>query len=40
VSRGAAGRYDLILNGAPSAPPTHADVTLDEIAEYLSEPAL
>jgi precorrin-3B synthase len=40
VSRGLAGRYDLILDGAPSAPATAADVSLDEIAEYLSEPAL
>jgi precorrin-3B synthase len=40
VSRGAPGRYDLILDGAPSAPPTRTDVTLDEVAEHLSEPAL
>jgi precorrin-3B synthase len=40
VSRGGAGRYDLILDGAPSAPATATDVSLDEIAEYLSEPAL
>jgi precorrin-3B synthase len=39
VSRGG-GRYDLILDGAPSAPPTRTDVSLDEIAEHLSEPAL
>jgi precorrin-3B synthase len=40
VSRGVAGRYDLILDGAPSAPPARADVILDAIAEYLSEPVL
>jgi sulfite reductase beta subunit-like hemoprotein len=39
VSRGAAGRYDLILDGPPSFTPTRTDVTLDEIAEHLSEPA-
>jgi precorrin-3B synthase len=39
VSRGGGGRYDLIVAGAPSAPATVADVTLDEIAEHLSEPA-
>lgn len=40
VSRGGAGRYDLILDGAPSSPATVADVTLDGVAEHLSEPAL
>jgi precorrin-3B synthase len=40
VSRGAAGRYDLILDGAPFAPPTLADGSLDEIADRLAEPAL
>jgi len=40
VSRGVAGRYDLILDGAPSAPPTLNCVSLDEIADHLSEPAL
>jgi len=40
VSRGAAGHYDLILDGAPSAPPTLNCVSLDEIADHLSEPAL
>jgi precorrin-3B synthase len=40
VSRGAPGRYDLILDGPPSAPPTLDDVSLDAIADHLSEPAL
>jgi precorrin-3B synthase len=40
VSRGGGGRYDLILDGSPVAPPTAADVRLDEVAERLSEPAL
>jgi len=40
VSRGEGGRYDLILDGAPSSPPTLADRRVDEVAEYLSEPAL
>jgi len=40
VSRGEAGRYDLILDGPPSARPTRANVSLDEVAEHLSEPAL
>jgi precorrin-3B synthase len=40
VSRGGGGRYDLILDGAPSAAPTLSDVSLDQIARHLSEPAL
>jgi precorrin-3B synthase len=40
VSRGVAGRYDMILDGAPSAPPTLNHASLDEIADHLSEPAL
>jgi precorrin-3B synthase len=40
VSRGGGGRYDLILDGAPSSPATVADVSLDEVADHLSEPAL
>jgi precorrin-3B synthase len=40
VSRGVAGRYDLILDGAPSAPATLKDISLAEIADHLSEPAL
>jgi sulfite reductase beta subunit-like hemoprotein len=40
VSRGGGGRYDLILDGAPSAPATRTDVSLDAVAEHLSEPAL
>jgi len=40
VSRSNPGRYDLILDGAPPAPATVADVTVDEVAEHLSEPAL
>jgi precorrin-3B synthase len=40
VSRGAAGRYDLILDGAPSAAATQGDIRLDEVVEHLSEPAL
>jgi precorrin-3B synthase len=39
VSRGRGGRYDLILDGPPSAPPTQTDLSLDEIAAHLSEPA-
>jgi precorrin-3B synthase len=40
VSRGPGGRYDLIRDGAPSAPATLAGVSLDEIALHLSEPSL
>jgi precorrin-3B synthase len=40
VSRGDGGRYDLILDGPPSAPPIVADAPLDALAEHLSEPAL
>jgi precorrin-3B synthase len=36
VSRGAPGRYDLILNGAPSASATCANMSLDEIAAELA----
>jgi precorrin-3B synthase len=39
VSKGSAGRYDLILDGPPSAPPILGDVSLDEIAARLSEAA-
>jgi precorrin-3B synthase len=38
VSRAEPGRYDVILNGAPSSPAAWADVSLNEISDRLARP--